>query len=127
MKLTMMSVGLVAACAVACASRPMPTAQVSSSEAAVRSAHEVGADQSPEAALHLKIAKDQLARARALINDGEYEKAEWLLVRAESDAEVAMAIARETKAKQAADQAASSVREASTQDAIGGGQTTPNQ
>jgi hypothetical protein len=125
MKLAMVTIGLVAACTVACASRPMPTSKVSSSAAAVRSAQEVGAEQSPEAALHLRMAKDQLARARALLDDGEYEKAEWLLTRAESDAEVAIAIARETRAKQAAERAAGSVRQASTQDSIGGGQATP--
>ncbi len=127
MRLTIFTVGLFSLGVLACASRPLPTARVSSSEAAVRGAHEVGAEQTPEAALHLQMARDQLARARALMNDGEHEDAEWYLARAESDAEVAIALAREAKAKQAADHATMSVRQAASEAPIPSGQTAPNQ
>ena len=115
MKLSILTVGLAAALAAACASKPLPTARVVASEAAVRSAAEMGAASTPEAALHLKMATDQLTKARGLINDGEYDKAEWLLVRSKSDAELAMALTREAKAKAAANEASGRVRQVAGQ------------
>lgn len=104
MKLSFLSLGLAVAL-VACGSQQMPTARVASSEAAVRAAHEVGASQIPEASLHLRMAEDQLKTANRLIKDGEPEKAEWLLVRSQADAELAIGLTRESKAKAGADQA----------------------
>lgn len=108
MKATFTGLGLVAGLAVAlgaCGSSAMPTARVASSEAAVRSAHEVGADAVPEAALHVRMAEDQLRTANKLIKDDEPEKADMFLKRSQADAELAIGITRATKAKEASDAA----------------------
>lgn len=92
---------LLLSAATACAARPLPAARVGSAEAAVRSAREHGATRLPEAALHLRLAEDQVTRARRLIDEGELEHAEWLLVRAEADANLADALAREAEQRAA--------------------------
>lgn len=57
--------------------------------------------------MHLRLAQEQIALARRLLDDGESERAEWFLVRAEADAAVASALAREAREKAAADALAS--------------------
>lgn len=89
----------------ACAARPLPAARVGSAEAAVLAARAHGATRLPDAAMHLRLAEDQVARARRLIEDGEHERAEWFLVRAEADATVADALALEAQQKDAAEHA----------------------
>jgi len=78
------------------ASAPVPATQVSETQAAIRAAEEVGAPNVPKAALHLKMAKDQLQTAQAQIADDENELAHMTLDRARVDAELAVALARET-------------------------------
>ncbi|RYF44704.1 MAG: DUF4398 domain-containing protein, partial [Cytophagaceae bacterium] len=53
----------------ACASYPAPSEHLASSMAAVRGAQEVGAAQVPRAALHLKLAEDQIAQAKQFMQD----------------------------------------------------------
>jgi len=67
--------------------------------AAVRAAQEVGAQTNPQAALHLKLAQEQLDQAKQLIADGDNQRAEFVLLRANSDAELAVALARESSAR----------------------------
>lgn len=83
----------------ACASSPVPADRLAQSQAAVRSAHEVGAENVPPAALHLKLANEELGMARKLIADGDNKRAEYILLRAESDANAALALAREAEAR----------------------------
>jgi pyridoxal biosynthesis lyase PdxS len=88
-----------------CASHPAPTDQVASSLAAVRGAEEAGALQVPEAALHVKLAEEQIAQAKQLMTDDEdNQRAEDLAIRAYQDAELAIAIAREDASKKKLDQ-----------------------
>jgi pyridoxal biosynthesis lyase PdxS len=94
--------------AVGCASHPAPTDQVASSLAAVRGAEEAGARDVPEAALHMKLAEEQIAQAKKLMEDDDNRRAEDLAMRAYQDAELALAIARENAAKQRLEQFASS-------------------
>jgi pyridoxal biosynthesis lyase PdxS len=94
--------------AVGCASHPAPTDQVASSLAAVRGAEEAGARDVPEAALHMKLAEEQIAQAKRLMEDDDNRRAEDLAMRAYQDAELALAIARENAAKKRLDQFASS-------------------
>jgi hypothetical protein len=80
---------------VACgASYPEPKEAQASTEAAVRGAQEVGADKDPQATLHLKYATDQIAEAKNLIASGDNHRAEMVLMRAKSDAELAVALAK---------------------------------
>lgn len=103
---------LLAASASACAGHAMPAARVGSAEAATRAARDAGAERTPDAALHLRLAERQIDQARRLIDEGEPERAEWLLVRAEADASLATALSREAQAKVSADAMATRVREA---------------
>jgi hypothetical protein len=104
--------GLVVALALAagCASNP-PTVRAESSSAAIRAAEEVGANHVPQAALHLQLAKEQSDRANSLMKTGDNDQAEMLLLRAEADAELALALAREDSEKADAEQAVVRVRE----------------
>jgi hypothetical protein len=82
---------------------PEPRNQLTASEAAVRAAEVAGAQNGPQSALHLKLAREQVESGRALIQDGENERAEWVLRRAQSDADLALAVAtEEARRKQAA-------------------------
>lgn len=84
----------------ACASSgPVPAERLARSEAAVRGAQEVGADRVAPAAMHLKAANDELDMARKLIADGDNMRAEYILMRAEADANVARSLAREVQAR----------------------------
>lgn len=87
-----------AACA-GCATAPLPAERLASSEAVIRGASEVGAEGVPQAALHLKMARDQVAQAQALNRDGDAERAVMVLARAQADAELALALTRESAAR----------------------------
>jgi hypothetical protein len=92
--------------AVGCgAAAPVPAGQVTETQAAIRAAEEVGAPGVPKAALHLKMAKDQLQTAQALIAQEDNEQAKMTLDRARVDAELALALAREAAFRQKAQEA----------------------
>lgn len=97
-KLTYAVVG-AAVCA-ACASQPQPTAHLAASMAAVRGAETAGAAQVPQAALHLKLAQEQLAQAEGMLGNDDNERADAMAIRAYNDAELALALAREAQSKQ---------------------------
>lgn len=80
------------------ASMPPPTQRLADAQSAQRAAQELGAAAQPSAQLHLKLAEEQTAKAKQLMNDGKNEEANSLLVRAKADAELAVALAREQKA-----------------------------
>lgn len=86
----------------ACGSFPKPEAHVASSEGSLRGAQEAGAQNVPEASLHFKLAQEERDKAIALMKDGENERAEYMFMRSEADAELANAIARKAAAKQQA-------------------------
>lgn len=100
---------------VACGSSRVPAQRLASSEASVRAAQEVGAQKHPDSALHLRLAQEQLDTAKKLINDGDTERAEYMLLRAKSDAELALSLAREKQQQAQAHQAIERVRELSDQ------------
>ena len=77
-----------------CASAPMPATGIQRTEASIRGAEEMGALGIPAARLHLEMAKDQDAKGKKMAADGD-ARAVLVLARAESDAELAMGIARE--------------------------------
>ncbi|HEU4581652.1 MAG TPA: DUF4398 domain-containing protein [Polyangiaceae bacterium] len=100
---------------------PEPRNQLIASEAAVRAAEVAGAQDGPQSALHLKRAREQVESGKSLIQEGENERAEWVLRRAQSDADLALAVAtEEARRKQAAaakaelDQLRENVRQGST-------------
>ena len=104
----------------ACAAAP--TAQLGESEAAYRAAQEVGAANQPDAAYHLKLAEDQIAAAKKLMDGNKKEKrqARKLLEQAELDAEVAISHAKTHQAQARAKQAWEKVNELKIQNATQG-------
>lgn len=84
---------------------PPPTQQLADVQSANRSATELGAQSTPEAKLHLKLAEEQLQQANVAIKDEDNARAESLLTRAKADAELAIALTRERKATADADMA----------------------
>ncbi len=83
--------------ATACASYPKPTDRLISSQASLRGAEEAGAPAHPQASLHMKLAQEEVNKAKALIDDGENERADYMLMRAKADADIALALARTNK------------------------------
>ena len=81
------------------ATYPVPTQPLADPESAERSATELGAANQPKAQLHLQLAHEQLLRAKAAMQSGDNERATALLLRARSDAELAIALTREEAAK----------------------------
>jgi hypothetical protein len=89
----------------ACGGGEVPAKQLAESESAIRAASEVGAEENPQASLHMKMAKDHFAEAQAASKDGEQESAKLLLEKAEADAELALALTRKEQASAKAEQA----------------------
>ena len=54
----------------ACASFPPPTDTVANSQASMRGAEEIGANNVPQAALKLQLAQEEVAKAKKLMADG---------------------------------------------------------
>jgi len=88
-----------------CGGATVPPASLAATQAAIRAAQEVGADDVPQAALHLRYAQDQFDSAQALEEDGDEERATLVLLRAEADAELAIVLARAHAAEEEADAA----------------------
>ena len=77
-----------------CTAVQIPADRLERSEASIRGAEEVGASGVPLARLHLQLAKDQTVTAKQMAANGQ-ERALLVLARAESDAELAIGLARE--------------------------------
>ena len=99
---------VVAAIAVGCTSAPLRT---ESSTSGIRAAEEAGAGKVPQASLHLQLAKEELDRAKELASIGQKEKAQYMLFRAEADAELAVALSRGDAEKAEAQAAVARVRQ----------------
>ena len=91
-----------------CASAPLRT---EASTSGIRVAEEVGAAKIPQASLHLQLAKEGLELAKGLAAKGEKKKAASMLLRAEADAELAVALSREDAEKSEARAAVERVRQ----------------
>lgn len=98
-----------------CGSAAVPTEKLTSAEASVRAAQEVGASSVPQAELHLKLAQEQVEMARKLSADGESERAAQVLLRAKADAELALALARDAQAAKTVEAADSKLRSVAPQ------------
>lgn len=105
-RFSMLLTACIAMVSVACGSVAPPNEKLTEAEAAVRSAREVGAPEVPRASLHLRLAEEQLDKARNLMAREEFQRADLALTRAKADAELAIAVAKgfeveaETKAAQ---------------------------
>jgi len=83
---------------IGCGGSSLPPARVAETQSSISAAEAVGADQNPQAALHLKMARDQLKQAQSLLNDGNDDEARLVSERASADAEVSLMITREAQA-----------------------------
>lgn len=95
----------------ACASTPVSPDRVAAPGAQIAAAEEAGADENPQAALHLKLASDQFDRAKRLMRDGENEHAARMLDRATVDAELALELARLDNTRTGANDAMKSIED----------------
>ena len=105
-----------------CASYPPPNEGLATSVGAVHGAQEAGAEQLPDAALHLRLAQEENEKAKQLISEGENERATYMTERARADAELALALAHEEKARERARNATASLDKLNTQTQDMGGQ-----
>lgn len=80
-----------------CGGMDAPNQRLSTAEAAVRAASEVGAGEVPRASLHLKLAQEQIDEAKQLMADSRNEQADLALRRAQADAELSIQVAKEQK------------------------------
>jgi pyridoxal biosynthesis lyase PdxS len=91
--------------AVGCGGGAVPLDRLTDAKATVRAAQEAGAQNTPQAALHLKMANDELASAQKAIDDNDGDRARLLLNQAQADADLSLALARGTSEKQQAQEA----------------------
>jgi hypothetical protein len=77
----------------------VPSLGAEDSSGAIRAAEELGAARSPEAALHLQLAKEQFEHARKLTSADDRATSTRLLLRARADADLALALTRENSSK----------------------------
>jgi hypothetical protein len=101
----------ILALAAGCGASAPPTLQQSKTQSAIRGAEVAGAEDTPKAKLHLKMAKDHLANAEQLISEEEYDDAALVLRRAEADAELAIALSKEARARERAEDLQQKVQE----------------
>ncbi len=106
----MLVASMASAATVACGGYPPPNDKLMASVAAARSAREMGAQSSPQAALHLKLADEEITKAKALMADGDNKRAAYTLIRAKADAELALALAKENTAKMEAQEAEEQIK-----------------
>jgi hypothetical protein len=97
--------------AISCASYPAPTERVNTAESAVGKAQGAGAPNVPAAALSLKLAQEEVQKAKQLMQDGDNKRAETMLMRAQADADLAFAQARAEQSKNEAQKATEQVKE----------------
>lgn len=92
-----------------CTGSQLPPARVADTQSSISAATAVGAEQHPTAALHLKMARDQLKEAQGLVDRGKDDEAKLVLERATADAELALIITREAEARANVNKARSDV------------------
>jgi len=93
------AVEVLSACAT---THPVPTERLAASQAAVRAAAEVGAENNPQASLYLRYAQEELEQGKQLVAAGENDKAAVAFRRSSADAELALALARTSQAEREA-------------------------
>jgi hypothetical protein len=89
----------------ACGSAAMPLDKLTDAKSTVRAAQEAGAQNTPQAELHLKMANDELANAQKAINDKDGDRAQLQLNQAQADADLSLALARGSSDTRAAQEA----------------------
>jgi len=94
----------------ACATGTLPSAQLEASSAAIRAAEEAGAKDVPQAALHLQLAKEQSDQAKKFAAHGQVDRGTLYLMRAEADADLALALAHGKVAQSGAEDESNQIK-----------------
>lgn len=102
---------VVAGLGVGCVRAPLPEQELVRAEASILSAERMGASGVQDASVHLQLAREETARARELIDRGHTQRAKGLLLRAEADAELAIALAQEAPMRAQAEDAVRRARQ----------------
>jgi hypothetical protein len=113
--------GLLLMLASACATTPPPHQRFAASTAAVKAADESGAGDVPQAALYLQSAREELQKGHVLMQSGDNRPATAMFARSQADAELALAVTRESKTREAAREAITRVENLRNGTAVGGG------
>jgi hypothetical protein len=110
---TVIRVGLMTLLVASCSTgvSPAVTRQTAQTSAAVARAETVGAANEPQAALHLKLAREEIAEAARFTAAGEDAHAQRALERADLDAELAVALTRESSLRARARQARAEIEQ----------------
>ena len=87
-----------------------PHDTLAASEGTIRAAEEVGAKDVPTAALHVQLAKEETDKARIMMKAGNNDRAKFMLMRAQADAELAITLSKEDAATEEASLAMEQVR-----------------
>lgn len=103
--------GLIGLALAGCGGSALPPAQVTETQSAISAAEAVGAVNNPQAALHLKLANDQLQQAETLVKEGDDEEARLFLERAHADAVLAQTLTRREQEVQRTERAKQQVHE----------------
>jgi outer membrane murein-binding lipoprotein Lpp len=98
-----------------CASYAPPNDHLATSMASLRAAEEVGASKDPQAALHVRLAQEEVNRAKQLMADGDNERADYATMRANADAQLAVMLMRENAAKTKAQEATAKLQQIGSQ------------
>lgn len=88
-----------------CGSAAMPLDKLTDAKSTARAAQEAGAQNTPQAQLHLKMANDELASTEKAIADNDGDRARLLLNQAQADADLSLALARGSEDRKAAETA----------------------
>jgi len=107
MRRTLIALGLAA---LGCATTPLPADRTAASQAAIGAAEAAGARRVAPAAVHLQLAYGELAAGRQLLDQGYVERGRYVLLRAEADANLALALASEESMRLQANAANNQVR-----------------
>ena len=92
----------------ACASAQLSSDHLATLQAAISSADAVGASKVPTAALHLKLAQEELEEAKRLVKT-DADRADLVLQRSAADADLALALTRAETAQAEAKKAHNAV------------------
>ena len=109
-----MMIAVAALAVVGCgAATPIPADKLTRAQQRVREADAMAATVTdPKALQHLQLAKEQLTYGKRLLIEGENKDARWVLMRAEADAEAALALGNVQAAKADAQQTIEAIRQA---------------
>lgn len=106
----MLAVALVATTFASGCAKNVPL-RTEATTSGIRAAEEAGAAKVPQASLHLQLAKEELELARGLAAKGKKEEAASMLLRAQADGELALALSHEDTQKAEAQAALERVRQ----------------